>query len=69
MAEKETKGVYSAKAMLLKHGEQGTKIRYTDRKKVEIIKATKHYSVGQVINPHVIKADELIDLKIAKEVK
>lgn len=56
-----------SKAMLKEN--VGKKIRYNERKQVEIIKATKHYKVGQVIAPHTVVADRLIKEKIAKEVK
>jgi len=49
--------------------EVGAIIRYADRKKVEIIKATKHYHVGQIINPHKIMGEALIKQGIAKEAK
>ena len=60
---------FSAKAMLLENAEKGTKIKYSDRKKVEIVKATKHYKVGMIVNPHLVKADALIKQGIAKAVK
>ena len=46
----------------------GKTIRYNERKKVEIIKATKHYKVGQVVAPHTVVADRLIKEKIAKAI-
>lgn len=49
--------------------EVGGIIRYKDRAKVEIIAPTKHYKVGQVINPHKIMAEALINQGIAKAVK
>lgn len=49
--------------------EVGTIIRYGERKKVEIVKATKHYNVGDVINPHKIMGEALIEQGIAKEAK
>jgi len=60
---------FDAKAMLLENAEKGTKIRYSDRKKVEIVKATKHYKVGMIVNPHLVKGLALIKQGIAKEVK
>lgn len=60
---------FSAKAMLLENAEKGTKIKYNDRQKVEIVKATKHYKVGKIITPHKVKAEALIKAGIAKEVK
>jgi hypothetical protein len=60
---------FSAKAMLLENAKKGTKIKYNDRKKVEIVKATNHYKIGMIVTPHRIKADALISQGIAKEVK
>lgn len=60
---------FSAKAMLLENAGKGTKIKYNDRKKVEIVKTTNHYKVGMIVSPHRIKADALIKQGIAKEVK
>ena len=60
---------FSSKAMLLENAERGTKIKYNDRLKVEIVKATKHYKVGKIIAPHKVKAEALIKAGIAKEVK
>lgn len=45
----------------------GKKIRYNERKQVQIIKATKHYKVGQIVKPHTVMAERLIKEKIAKE--
>ena len=72
--EKENKeaapvATFSAKAMLLENAEAGTKIRYNDRLKVEIVKATKYYKEGKIISPHKVKALALIKAGIAKEVK
>lgn len=60
---------FDSKKMLLDAGSKETKFRYTDRMKVEIVKATKHYNVGDVNEPHVVKAKALIDQGIAKEYK
>lgn len=49
--------------------EVGGIIRYKDRLKVEIIAETKHYKVGQVINPHKVMGEALIKQGIAKAVK
>lgn len=66
MAEKEL-ATFDAKAMIAKHAKAETVIKYAERKQVEIVKATKHYKVGQVINPHKIMGEELIAQGIAKE--
>lgn len=65
MAEK----TYSSKALLKEHAEKGTKISYDDRKEVEVVKATKHLTVGTIFAPHKVKADALIAAGIAKEYK
>lgn len=49
--------------------EVGAIIKYADRLRVEIVKATKHYHVGQIINPHKIMGEALIKQGIAKEAK
>lgn len=59
---------FDSKAMLTQNAEKGTKIKYTDRLKVEIITDTKYYRKGQVIEPHKVKGQALIDQKIAKKV-
>jgi hypothetical protein len=42
-------------------------VKYKERKRVEIIADTKHYKVGQIINPHKIMGEALIEQGIAKE--
>ena len=69
MAETKKLAAFDAKKMIAKHAEAGTKIKYADRKKVEVVKETKHYKVGMILEPHVIMADALIEQGIAKEVK
>ena len=60
---------FSSRKMLLENAEKGTKIFYSDRLKVEIVKETKHYKVGMVLSPHKIKGEALIKQGIAKEYK
>ena len=67
--ENQEAATFSAKAMLLENAQKGTKIKYNDRLKVEIVKATTHYKVGMIINPHKVKAEALINAGIAKKVK
>lgn len=62
------KAEVDTKAMIEEHAEKGTKIFYRERKKVEIIKNTKHYKEGQVIEPHKVMADQLIKDKVAKAI-
>jgi len=58
---------FSSKKMLKENAEKGTKIKYNDRLKVEIIQQTQFYKIGQVINPAKVKGQALIDQKIAKK--
>lgn len=68
--EKQEKlAVFNSKKMIADNAQKGTKIRYNDRMQVEVVKATKHYTVGQVLNPHKIKAEALISQGIAKAKK
>lgn len=60
---------FDSKAMIAKHAKAQTVVKYADRNPVEIVKATKHYTVGQIINPHKIMGEELIAQGIAKEAK
>jgi hypothetical protein len=69
MANEIKLATFSSKKMLLENGQKGTIIKFADRKEVEIIKATKYYNVGDILNPHVVKADALIAQGIAKEYK
>lgn len=59
----------SSKAMLAKANQEKRTIKFSDRVKLEIIKDTKYYRVGQEINPHRLVAEQLIESKIAKELK
>jgi len=63
----ETKAV-DFKEKLVKLADQKRVIRYGERKQIEIIKETKHYKVGQVIAPHTVIAENLIEKKVAKAV-
>ena len=67
--EKQDLATFDSKAMLAKHAKAETVVKYGERKKVEIVKTTKHYHVGQIINPHKIMGEELIAQGIAKEAK
>lgn len=59
----------SSKAMLAKANAEKRVIKFADRVKLEIIKNTRYYKVGQKINPHRLVAEQLIEAKIAKELK
>jgi hypothetical protein len=69
MANEAKLATFSSKKMLLENGKKGIVIKFTERKEVEVIKATKHYNVGDVLNPHIVKAEALITQGIAKEFK
>lgn len=60
---------FDAKAMIAENAAAKTVIRYADRKKLKIVQATRHYTEGQIINPHVVMAEALIKQGIAEEVK
>jgi len=57
-----------SKKMLKELAEKKVKVRFSERLKLEILKDTKHYRKGQVINPHVTFGNELVKLKLAKKV-
>lgn len=65
---KKTEAKFDAKKMLTDNVEKKTKIRYNDRLKVEIVKQTRFYKKGQIINPHKVKGLALIEQGIAKKV-
>ncbi|HWZ03030.1 MAG TPA: hypothetical protein VNX40_05415 [Mucilaginibacter sp.] len=67
--EKQKLAAFDSKAMIEEHAAAGTKIKYNERKEVEIVKETAHYKVGQKVKPHKIMADALVKQGIAKEVK
>ncbi len=63
------KQTMDAKAMLKSNAEARRKIHYRERKQLEVITDKGHYRKGQIINPHVVMAEQLIKDKIAVEVK
>ena len=65
---KETEKVIDTKVVLKTAAEEKRVIKFTDRVKLKVIKKTKHYKLGQEINPHRVFAEELIKNKIAKAV-
>jgi hypothetical protein len=69
MANEAKLATFSSKKMLTENGKKGTIIKFSERKEVEVIKATKYYNVGDILSPHVVKADALISQGIAKEFK
>ena len=60
---------FDAQAMIAENAEKKTIISYADRIKLEIVKDTRHYKVGQIINPHRVMGEALIKQGIAKGVK
>lgn len=58
-----------SKKLLKKLGEEGRKIKLNDRVKLEVVKKTEFYKLGQIIEPHRVFAEQLIKDGIAKEVK
>ena len=68
-APKKHLAVFDAKAMLLENGAIERKIFYGSRQTVEIIKETAHYKVGDLVTPHLVKAEALIKQGIAKAIK
>lgn len=69
MAKEQNVKSFDAKAMIAEHAAKGTKVKYAERLPVEIVAETKHYKVGDKINPHKIMGQALIDQGIAKAVK
>tara|TARA_R100000656_G_scaffold124173_2_gene101758 strand:+ start:3197 stop:3415 length:219 start_codon:yes stop_codon:yes gene_type:complete len=64
----EKKASVDSKKMLKELAEKKVKVRFSERLKLEILKDTKYYKKGQIINPHVTIGNELVKLKIAKKV-
>lgn len=67
MADKAIKKA-EPKAMLKKLANSNTKMRWHDRKKIEITEDTKHYKKGETYNPHVTWADHCIEQGFAKAI-
>lgn len=68
--EKEAEGIKFDASAVNESIKVGTIFFYGERKKVEILKKVgNHYNVGDIIEPHVTKADYLISQGWAKEVK
>lgn len=68
MSDSKALATFNSKEMLKKEGENGTKIKYQSRTKIELLKDTKHYKKGQIIEPHSIVAKHMIADKLAKKV-
>lgn len=57
-----------SKKMLRELADNNVKIRFTQRKQVQLLKQTAFYHEGQIITPHITFADYLIKQKLAKAV-
>ena len=64
-----SKGKIDSKKMLADLSKQRAKVKFADRTALKIVKATKHYKVGQLISPHSTFAKVLISNGIAEKVK
>ena len=60
---------FNAKEMLSENAVKGTKVTFTDRLKVEVIKDTAYYRVGDILEPHAVVGQALVDQGIAKKIK
>lgn len=67
MAEEPKVKAFDSKKMIAEHAEKRTIIDYAERLSVEILEDTKYYKKGDIISPHKIKGQALIDQKIAKK--
>lgn len=67
MAEEPKVKAFDSKKMIAEHAEKGTIIDYAERMTVEIVENTKFYRKGDIVSPHKIKGQALIDQKIAKK--
>lgn len=64
----ETEKTGEVKQMISKRV-KGTKINYSERKKIEMLEDAMQLKKGVIYNLHVSKSDFLIEQKKAKEVK
>jgi len=60
---------FDAKEMISKNAEAKTVIRYKDRVKVRLLKDTTYQKAGKEYSPHKIKAEALVNQKLAEYVK
>jgi len=67
MAEEPKVKAFDSKKMIAEHSEKKTIINYNERLTVEILEDTKFYKKGDIVSPHKIKGQALIDQKIAKK--
>lgn len=60
---------FDAKKMIEINTEKGTKVRFTDRVKVRLLKDTVYQKAGKEYSPHKVKAEALVEQGIAEYVK
>lgn len=60
---------FDAKKMIEENTEKGTKVRFTDRVKVRLLKDTVYQKAGKEYSPHKVKAEALVKQEIAEYVK
>lgn len=56
----EKKVTMNSKEFIAKHAKAGTKFKYNDRKEVIAIVDGKNMKKGDVLNPHVLMAEQMI---------
>lgn len=60
---------FDAKKMIEENTEKKTKIKFADRVKVRLLKDTLYQKKGKEYSPHRVKAEALVEQKIAEYVK
>ena len=65
--DKNAPSTMDSKKVIEKAASEKRKIRRSDRMDLIVIKKTKHYKIGQRIQPSVVYGEDLVERKIAKE--
>lgn len=60
---------FDSKKMIEENTEKKTKVKFADRVKVRLLKDTIYQKKGKEYSPHRVKAEALVDQKIAEYVK
>lgn len=60
---------FDAKKMIEENTEKKTKVKFTDRVKVRLLKDTVYQKAGKEYSPHKVKAEALVNQGIAEYVK
>lgn len=60
---------FDSKKMIEENTEKKTKVKFTDRVKVRLLKDTIYQKKGKEYSPHRVKAEALVEQKIAEYVK